>query len=673
MNDAHAVLPRSPAKGSLVAVSLVASTLLAACDAAPSVTDAGPRTEDADASLADANRIPDAYVDPPCTTLLEDPDDGRITTWPEIALLEEDPSTETGLRLRFREEDYPALAATLGGYLATLTEDLSEVDGFGINAEVVVQFGRHFDTSRLPGPEATARPRAPLGIVVVEPGPPRLVPVLVTTIDADRTLLLAPAEPLPPRARVAAFVTEALTDAARGCLERSPSVEARLSGALGPHEQAALAALVSLGVVSGASELVTLVAYPTQSIVEDALAVQADLEANRPSWATAPRCSTEPEWLRCDGVMRARTYQDPADGVLRRARGEAARSHGTYELPVTFWLPPEGAAPFRTLLYGHGLTGTREQAAQLARFAAPAGIATVAIDAPEHGEHPSAEGSPSDLDALLGFFAINSAMLRTRALEAARLRDNFQAAAFDRLQLVMLLADEPDVTGDGLPDLDASRMAYLGVSLGGIMGAQQLALDTHLDGGVLVVGGGRVSAIISDSATFGSLVLTLRPRATTDGDVRRFFPILQTILERGDAASWAPYVTRTALGGRVRDVDVLLGAVLDDGIVPNVSNYTLARAFGMPLVAPELRTVPAIDAVPAPLRGNVREGRATAGLLQFDVIGDGAGGVETADHGNVGASDVGAAAWLDFLTSHWSAPPARILDPYAAIGLPRGR
>lgn len=650
------------------------SCLWIACEGTPVAPDA-PAIVDAHGDAfaePDAYWPPDAYVDPPCTTLLEDPDDGRITTWPEVALLEEDATTETGLRLRFHEEDYPALAPTLGGYLATLTEDLSEVDGFGINAEVVVQFGRHFDTSMLPTPEATARAGAPLGIVVIEPGPPRLVPVLVTTTDVDRTLLLAPAEPLPPRARVAAFVTEALTPAARGCIERSPAVEARLSGTLGPEEQAALDALVSLGVVRDVSELVTLVAYPTQSIVEDALAVRADLEANRPTWASEPTCARETEWMRCEGVMRARTYQDPADGVIRRARGAAATSHGTYELPVTIWLPPTGTAPYRTLVYGHGLTGTREQAAQLAQFAAPLGIATVAIDAPEHGEHPSAEAMPSELDSLLGFFAINSTMLRTRALEAARLRDNFQAAAFDRLQLVMLLADEPDVTGDAMPDLDTSQVAYLGVSLGGIMGAQQLALDDHLEAGVLVVGGGRVSAIISDSATFGSLVLALRPRAATDGDVRRFFPILQTILERGDAASWAPYVTRGALAGEARDVDVLLGVVLDDEIVPNVSNYTLARAFGMPLVEPVLRPVPAVVSVPAPLVGNVRDGRATSGLLQFDVVGDGAGGTETADHGNVGASDVGAAAWLDFLTSHWDAPPARIRDPYEAIGLPHG-
>lgn len=138
-------------------LAIVSSTLalFGACDTPPPAIDASPPPADApfDAfAEPDVSLAPDGYVDPPCTTLLEDPDDGLITTWPEVALLVDDPTTETGQRLRFREADYPTLATTLGGYLPTLTEDLAEVDGFGINAEVVVQFGRHFDTSRLPTP-----------------------------------------------------------------------------------------------------------------------------------------------------------------------------------------------------------------------------------------------------------------------------------------------------------------------------------------------------------------------------------------------------------------------------------------------------------------------------------------------------------------------------------------
>jgi hypothetical protein len=70
--------------------------------------------------------------------------------------------------------------------------------------------------------------------------------------------------------------------------------------------------------------------------------------------------------------------------------------------------------------------------------------------------------------------------------------------------------------------------------------------------------------------------------------------------------------------------------------------------------------------------GNVPDGASgavTAGLLQFDVIGDGMGGTRMATHSDIGDSDVGSSAWLDFLTTHFETGAARIRDPYVAIGL----
>ena len=73
-----------------------------------------------------------------------------------------------------------------------------------------------------------------------------------------------------------------------------------------------------------------------------------------------------------------------------------------------------------------------------------------------------------------------------------------------------------------------------------------------------------------------------------------------------------------------------------------------------------------------PFMGNVDDGHGgvvTAGIIQFDVIGDGMGGTRMATHSDVGDSDVGAAAWFDFLDTHFHGTVARIRDPYAAIGL----
>ncbi len=490
--------------------------------------------------------MPDA---PTCTLQIEDPEDDGLTTFPDRSLLVDDPSTETGRRVVLDLERYAELASRLSGYRATLTDDLSEVDGFGINAEAYFQFGRAFDEAMLPAPSEADPTNAGVGFVILG-DTPTLMPALLSTTDEGGTLMLAPLRPLPPRTEIAAYVTRALTAAAGGCLEPSSSTAALLASP-DAETSAAIDALMALGVIDAPSELVAITTYPTQSIYEDGVAIAEDIAGRAYDFEAPPTCVDEALWTRCEARFVAGDYRDPEDGVIRRAAGAEIDPRVTYSVPITMWLPLDRAGPTPVLVYGHGLTGGRDQAGRLATFAAPQGIATVAIDALEHGEHPTVEEpGRSELNTVFAFFGINLSTLRTRALEAARLRDNFAQSSFDRLQLTRLLAQHPDVDGDGTDDLDMAQLAYLGVSLGGIMGPQEMALDGSIGAGVLVVPGGRVSTIISDSETFAPLITAVRPAGTTEGDVRRFFPILQTILERGDPASWAP----TLLGARVPGV-----------------------------------------------------------------------------------------------------------------------
>ncbi len=90
------------------------------------------------------------------------------------------------------------------------------------------------------------------------------------------------------------------------------------------------------------------------------------------------------------------------------------------------------------------------------------------------------------------------------------------------------------------------------------------------------------------------------------------------------------------------------------------------------MVEVALRPQPGIPVITGPVAGNFTRDAltATGGLLQFDWVGDDAGGLEVADHGNVGDSDVGAEAWLHFLTTHFDGA-AEIEDPYAALGVVR--
>jgi hypothetical protein len=294
----------------------------------------------------------------------------------------------------------------------------------------------------------------------------------------------------------------------------------------------------------------------------------------------------------------------------------------------------------------------------------------VAAPALMHGAHPTnPDPSASSIDVVLQFFAIGD--LDTRALHATKLREHFRQTSWDRLQLTRLLEASPDIDGDATADVDGARLAYLGVSLGGLMGPELVAASDAYGAAVLVVPGGRVSTILSDSQLFGALVLALRPRGVTDGDVRRFFPILQTVLDAGDPASYGVHTLNDRFARAPRVPSVLVGVVLDDEVVPNIANYALARALGVPIVEPRLRSEPGLAIVTGPLSGNFAGGAATGGLLQFDLVGDGAGGVERATHDNIGDSDIGSAAWLDFLDSHFDAGLARVRDPWAAIAFPR--
>jgi hypothetical protein len=623
------------------------------CDSASTSDDGGA----ADAGPPDAG--------PTCTVLEYTRGSGALSRWPEPSLAVADATTETGVRLHVDEATYGDLLGRLRGYRQVFTDDLSELDGFGINAEAFFMFGRAFDPAMLPTSEDTASPGAGLGFVVLGPTP-ELRPVLVDTTDATQTILMAPMRPLPARATVAAYVTRALTGAAGDCLEPSEDMAAEIAA---PESADAIAALVSLGVIASADDLVGLTVFSTQSIEEDTLAVAADIRGrDAPTFMEAPTCTTEALWVRCEARFEAGDYRD-ADGVFRRDGGAAASPVTTYEIPVTFWLPLTGTAPYPTMMYGHGLSGDRTQAQRLAEFAAPLGIATVAAPALMHGEHPTnPDPSAGALNIVLSFFAIGD--LSSRALNATALREHFRQTTWDRLQLTRLLQQAPDVDGDGAPDVDADRLSYLGVSLGGLMGPELIAATDAFGAGVLVVPGGRVSTIMSDSSLFGSLVDLLRPRNVTEGDVRRFWPVLQTVLDAGDPASYGAHTLTDRFASAPRVPDLLVGVVLDDQVVPNLANYSLGRALGVPMVAPVRRPEIGFDVVTGPVSGNFAGGAATAGLVQFDFVRNDAGEVVAATHDNVGDSDVGAAAWLDFLTSHLDGA-TQIRDPYEAIAFPR--
>jgi len=303
-------------------------------------------------------------------------------------------------------------------------------------------------------------------------------------------------------------------------------------------------------------------------------------------------------------------------------------------IPVTFILPKGPVPPngFPTVIFGHGLGGSRHDALNLAEPLTSKGFAVVAIDMWGHGSRydatdlknnlsdkalfsgdpnlPDGFGDPVGLNSYLDFFE--------NFLNIGAIRDSIRQSALDEARLAMLIQAKPDLSAlaapYGLtPKLDTAHVAYLGESFGTIVGTLLAAIEPSIDLYVLdVPGGGVLDQIVPNSAEIGSLAVPFAETIYhTEGTLDRFHPaisMMQSILDAGDSLAYAPHVLKnrlsvndTLLGKRSI---VLIQALLDE-TMPAASTYALARNLGVAVLTPDLDPPPDFQQVASPVTGNV--------------------------------------------------------------------
>lgn len=164
----------------------------------------------------------------------------------------------------------------------------------------------------------------------------------------------------------------------------------------------------------------------------------------------------------------------------------------TVPLHFVLTLPKQRQAngKYRVIIVGHGLQSrntfdtsasrtTQTLVGAMAELMAQQGIGCIGIDALDHGTRGD----------ITQFFNLKD--LRSS-------RENFRQTEVDLLQLSRLVG-QLDIDGDGVPDLDATDVGYFGNSLGSIMGAPFLAVDSRVKYGVLnVPTGGLAMMFLSD-------------------------------------------------------------------------------------------------------------------------------------------------------------------------------
>ncbi|MFT7621107.1 MAG: hypothetical protein ACI9WU_000268 [Myxococcota bacterium] len=577
--------------------------------------------------------------------------------FPDAWYEDDDANTVTGRALRFDLETAPWVS-TVPPAFQLVFEQLNLLDGFGTTAGIFLGFSGPL--GELPtGEEAsTTDPRLQL---IELSDPPVRRPFELRRTDDDTTLVLMPMVPLKPATEHLVVMTTEAEDTSGGCVDAGPALRLALDGAATDARSQVLGVRLSAALEQAdvaRSEVSAALTFTTQSIGEESAAIAAHIRAEGAQWTGDASCTDAALFIDCERTFGVNDY--------RVAEGVQATPTASYDMPVRMWLPPqeEGGGPYPTMVFGHGLSGDRHQAQILAEAVAGMGVIVVAVDAVEHGTHPAGT-SGSSLEAVMAFFGISISDL---SLTPTRLRDNWRQSTYDKLQVVQLLRTSPDLDGDGTDDVDTEHLIYFGVSLGAIMGPELLAHTDAFGVAILAVGGGRVSTIIEEASQFSLVIDIMKPPGTSDGDVARFFPILQTLIERGDSANYARAVTErpAELGAAPH---LLVMNVLDDDTVPPGTNRMLARALGIPHIPPVLDPVgiiPVLDG--APVSGNAVEGTQTRGLFQYDTITESeSGNPKTATHSNVAKSREAILQAVTFIETWLDTGVPTIIDPYAAL------
>lgn len=572
----------------------------------------------------------------------------ELLLYPDNALTVPDETSPTGLRLSITEET--PWIQQVPDLLREVSNDLNELSGFAANGAVLLRTSAPW--GELPSGEFESVENGRILFVNLGVEPPRRIPFDAVLSDEGHDLFLEPLVTLDRGVLHAVIVTSDQKDTSGDCLAPSDVTRRTLAEpeeALHAEWRGALAQLnVPADSVSGMTTFT--VHNDIGAVVDAAAAVQDETYA----W-TDPECTTTDDQIRCELTF------DPWD--FREGRYvETPTPQSRWQVDVTVWLPTNTDGPIPFVVYGHGINDRRQSGGSVARQLNPAGIAVVAADALAHGTHPTAAEDVSL--AALDFLGID---LTAVLVDPLRLRGNFEQTVLDRLQLVELIRQNPDVTGDGVADLDIEHVGYWGISLGGMLGAPFAALSGDTDAAILSVAGGRLLTFATDTAQVAAFRPLIGNLVGSEELFLRLLPVAQTVVDAADPATYGAAI----LSGELHagpGPSLLFPVATEDDTVPPATGRVLARAIGAPQLGHAFFDVETLELVSGPLESNIAPGQ-TAAYYQVDRVSVD-GGSALATHGNAPLSaELGAQA-REFFSTALFGEPAVIIDPLEEFDTP---
>lgn len=306
------------------------------------------------------------------------------------------------------------------------------------------------------------------------------------------------------------------------------------------------------------------------------------------------------------GQMEVPLFLDTGEpnAVMVRDADGLPTQNGTVEVPFTIGVTCSVLAnPAGALLIqgGHGLFGTHNDVA---------GNPWAAVADAAHGITfgTSWRGlSEDDYPGIVDMMSNNPSnfhMISDQLMQA-----QFEALAIARLMKGDLATDE-NLSTDGVPFADTSRLVYLGVSLGTVVGGAQVALSPDVDTAVMMIPGAPFAGLLTRSSAFSLFLALLASRYEDPIDQSLIVPLAQMMFQPAETGGWAhSLVDGAAMGGRDGRRFLFQVGIADD-TVTSIGGAGYARMVGASLIGPAPRDIWGVDPLVDPLAGS--------GVIEWD-------------------------------------------------------
>jgi hypothetical protein len=596
-----------PARRLLALTSLLA--LLGCSSTDPTPTPTGP-TEPTDGLPASCNPLRQ--------------NDACLLPFPSAIFLDADSSTATGFRVHLSSELFPR--STMGKVYEPVRMNMA--DGFSPTGEILAYFPDRLDPSTLPpfGDLDASRAAGSATVIVDMESGERVAHYSeldrqVFADDDRQTLIMRPAARLRGGKRYAVAVTRSVRTLAGKVPAPPPGWEAIVkqtaTAPLAKKQAARMPEILASLKGAGVQEDQLLLAWDFVVESDEALtrsmrsmrATTLDLLKDGPLGYTIT--STEDDFdahtlRRIRGTFKtpkflSQTDVKVADATLSfDAKGEPIVD-GSYDAPFTLILPRAAAkGPVKLLLFGHGFLGTGEgelggvEGSYLQDLADEKGYAILATDWVGLSRYEGYDSKGSQA-AALALQDLNLAPWITDRLHQALIN----ALTLARTARLGIAAD-PALFVDGKQVIDASRIDYLGVSLGGVMGSALMGFSPDLERGVLNVGAAGWSNLFHRSLNWALFKLVVDGAYPDKLDQQVLLAVLQAHFDPVDGMSIAPNLIAAPLEGDPPK-HLLLQMAVNDLQVPNLGSEIYARTLGLPLLSDAPLDVPGLSKKAGPL------------------------------------------------------------------------